>query len=316
MFLARGSRARRACGEWSRDQLASSGLANSRLEPWGPFGRGWELRRFSAQVTAPHAIPLIAYPKAWSPSVGRQPLETDVVHVDIKKPEHFERYRGKLRGKIVLDGDIQELKLRFEPLATRRNETNLLTLANAGEGPVSTSRPTTTPPNPLASAEQRAAIALLPQKYQFFSEEGAAVLLQPSRQGDAGTLFTSAATVYPPRSNTKLSAAGAKTKQADAKSKSGEKKKGPAPTAPIRNVSPWKTDAPPIVPQITVAAEHYNRLVRMTQLGEKLRIAVDLQGPSIWWGCRDFSSFRTISNTERGRITPTWTSTTGWSRTT
>ena len=53
--------------EWTRDQLTKWGLQNAHLEPWGPFGRGWTLKRFSAQVIEPQAIPLIAYPKAWSP---------------------------------------------------------------------------------------------------------------------------------------------------------------------------------------------------------------------------------------------------------
>jgi len=53
--------------EWTRDQLTKWGLQNAHLEPWGPFGRGWSLKRFSAQVVEPQAIPLIAYPKAWSP---------------------------------------------------------------------------------------------------------------------------------------------------------------------------------------------------------------------------------------------------------
>src|ERR1041384_5493354 len=37
---------KRAC-EWTRDRLSSWGLANAHLEPWGPFGRGWTLKRFS-----------------------------------------------------------------------------------------------------------------------------------------------------------------------------------------------------------------------------------------------------------------------------
>src|SRR5437868_10546999 len=55
--------------EWTRDTLTKWGLQNAHLEAWGPFGRGWSLKRFSAQVTDPLDIPLIAYPKAWSPSV-------------------------------------------------------------------------------------------------------------------------------------------------------------------------------------------------------------------------------------------------------
>src|SRR5688500_5020965 len=50
--------------EWTRDQLASWGAQNATLEPWGTFGRGWTLKRFSAELTEPQAVPLIAYPKA------------------------------------------------------------------------------------------------------------------------------------------------------------------------------------------------------------------------------------------------------------
>src|ERR1700754_2275341 len=53
--------------DWTRDTLAKWGLANAHLEAWGPFGRGWTLKRFSAMVDGPTAFPLIAYPKAWSP---------------------------------------------------------------------------------------------------------------------------------------------------------------------------------------------------------------------------------------------------------
>ena len=275
-----GSPELRRASEWARDRLTAWGLENSHLEPWGPFGRGWSLRRFSAQIVAPQAIPLIAYPKAWSPSIGAQPLEAEVVHVDIKKSEDFERHRGKLRGKIVLDGPVQEVKLKFDALASRRTETNLLALANS-DGTSGPARGTTTP-NALATPEQRAATALLPRRYQFYSEEGVAVILQPSRIGEAGNLFTTAATVYPPRDDAAEKAAAialpkavpaAPKKTADA----AKKGKGAPITPPLRSVSAWKNDAPPIIPQVTVAAEHYNRLVRMTAQGEQLRASVELQ---------------------------------------
>ena len=56
--------------EWTRDQMTKWGMSNAHLEAWGPFGRGWSLKRFSAQVIEPQAIPLIAYPKAWSPATN------------------------------------------------------------------------------------------------------------------------------------------------------------------------------------------------------------------------------------------------------
>lgn len=265
-----GSPQLRRASEWTRDRLTAWGMVNSQLEPWGPFGRGWSLRRFSAQVIAPQSIPLIAFPKAWSPGVGSKPLEAEVVHVDISKPEHFERYRGKLRGRIVLDGPAREIKVNFEPLASRRSETNLLALANS-DGATSPSRSPAA--NNLASPEQRAALALLPRRYQFYAEEGVAVILQPSAIGEAGALFATGAIVYPPRDPK----AEKSTPPAGKESPASEKKKGASPTPPLRGVQPWKIDAPPITPQIVVATEQYNRLVRMSAAGERLRASIELQ---------------------------------------
>src|SRR2546421_9285940 len=47
--------------EWTRDMLTKWGCYNAHLEPWGPFGRGWSIQRFSVQVVEPQGIPLIAY---------------------------------------------------------------------------------------------------------------------------------------------------------------------------------------------------------------------------------------------------------------
>src|SRR5215210_867685 len=34
----------RKAGEWAVKEMTSWGLANVKLEPWGPFGRGWTQR--------------------------------------------------------------------------------------------------------------------------------------------------------------------------------------------------------------------------------------------------------------------------------
>src|SRR5437016_3006599 len=82
--------------EWTRDQLTKWGLQNAHLESWGPFGRGWSLKRFSAQVSEPLDIPLIAYPKAWSPGTDG-PMTADVIYVDAKNDAELEKFRGKLK---------------------------------------------------------------------------------------------------------------------------------------------------------------------------------------------------------------------------
>ena len=83
--------------EWTRDQLTKWGLQNAHLEPWGPFGRGWTLKRFSAQVTEPLTIPLIAYPKAWSPGTDGA-ITAPVVYVDAKDEAGLQALKGKLKG--------------------------------------------------------------------------------------------------------------------------------------------------------------------------------------------------------------------------
>src|SRR5438309_1072561 len=77
--------------EWTRNQLTKWGLQNAHLESWGPFGRGWSLKRFSAQVSEPLDIPLIAYPKAWSPGTDG-PVTADVIYVDAKNDAEVEKF--------------------------------------------------------------------------------------------------------------------------------------------------------------------------------------------------------------------------------
>ena len=78
-----GSPQLKRANEWTRDQMAKWGLQNAKLEAWGPFGRGWTLKSFDAEVVAPYSIPLIAYPKAWSPST-KGAVTGDVVYFDAK----------------------------------------------------------------------------------------------------------------------------------------------------------------------------------------------------------------------------------------
>ncbi|MGH8499934.1 MAG: hypothetical protein ACRERV_14185, partial [Methylococcales bacterium] len=143
--------------EWTRDTLAKWGLQNAHLESWGPFGRGWTLKRFYAMVDGPTAFPMIAYPKAWSPGTDKllpPPAPADpkakksktasaapanpstaytgeVVRFNATNEAELEQYKGKLRGKIVLVGPIRDLKAHFEAEGKRSTEKDLLDLADA-----------------------------------------------------------------------------------------------------------------------------------------------------------------------------------------
>ncbi|HYH85958.1 MAG TPA: hypothetical protein VEX60_10940, partial [Pyrinomonadaceae bacterium] len=168
-----GSPGMKRANEWTRDELTKWGLQNARLEAWGPFGRGWALKSFSAEVVEPQVMPLVAYPKAWSPSTGG-PLVAEVVYVEAKNEQELEKYRGQLRGKIVLNGAVREPKAHFEPQATRDTEKQLLELANAPD-------PATQPRRSRQTSEQRATSLFNSQKLYFFQEEGAALVVDPSR---------------------------------------------------------------------------------------------------------------------------------------
>src|SRR5262245_62003888 len=180
-----GSPAMTRANEWTRDKLASWGLENAQLESWGSFGRGWSLKRFSAQIVEPQCVPLIAYPKAWSPALEGT-LVAEVVHVQAKSEADLSKYKGKLKGAIVLNSPPRDLSARFEPLGKRLTDTELLKLANA---PEPTQRKFGRRP------QGGAAQSFTRKKLQFLIDEGAALMVDCSGVGDGGTLFISSASV-------------------------------------------------------------------------------------------------------------------------
>src|SRR5271165_4904088 len=127
-----GSPNLKRANEWTCQTLNKWGLANAHLEAWGPFGKGWTLKRFSAQLIEPQCIPLIAFPKAWSPSTDGA-LAAQVVYFNAKSEADFAKFKGTVRGAIVLTGPPHEVSAGFEPLANRRTDKELLDLADAGE---------------------------------------------------------------------------------------------------------------------------------------------------------------------------------------
>ena len=86
--------------EWARRRLSEWGLANVHEEAF-PFGKGWSLVRFSANMIEPQAQSIIGNPRGWSPSTNGA-VTADVVQAVIENEGDFDRFHGKLAGKIVL----------------------------------------------------------------------------------------------------------------------------------------------------------------------------------------------------------------------
>ena len=223
--------------EYARDSLRHWGLANAHLESWGPFGRGWSLEGFTASMLSPGFSPLIAYPKAWSPGTNGS-IRGEAVFLDAKTPAGLDKYKGRLKGKIVLFSDARDVDPLFDPPAHRQTDEELLRLANA--------EPSGGAPPFQFTAQQRAAEELNYRKWQLIQSEGAAVVLQPSFR-DAGTVYVTAATVpYPP-------------------------------DVPFdKRVHAWDIGKPAVTPQAVVAAEQYNRIVRLVARGMSVQLEVSI----------------------------------------
>ena len=55
---------------WAKKTMQGWGLDNAMLEPWGTFGKGWELQKSYIAMTAPYYKPLIGLPKTWTSGTG------------------------------------------------------------------------------------------------------------------------------------------------------------------------------------------------------------------------------------------------------
>src|SRR5436190_4509689 len=110
--------------EWTRDQLKAMGCTNAHLEDWGEFGMSWQQLNTSVRITSPGPAVLIAQASPWSPSTGG-PVSGLATWVDIKEEKDFEKYRGKLAGRIVLFGEMRDVKPVEKPLFARLDEGDL-----------------------------------------------------------------------------------------------------------------------------------------------------------------------------------------------
>jgi len=295
-----GSPQLKQANEWTRDRMISWGLTNARLEGFY-FGRGWSLKRFSAQVVEPYCFPVVAWPKAWCGGLD-WPVVAEVVHLTNTTDADLEKLRGTLAGKIIMIGPPRDVQPRFEPLATRLQDSNLLALANAAPRPPSPTRrgpdqppsarrgapaPTNAPalappPRRDVPAPTNAAAINTPtnppppralrnigpnERFAFAAREKAAVILTCSPMGDGGTIFVGPATPAPDGTNT------------------------PGRFSPFSR-SPYSTNTPAPPPQLVLAVEDYNRLARLIERGVTPRMAVDL---AVAFHDQDLNAYNTVA---------------------
>ena len=201
------SRNHRAAADWAMKQMKEWGLQNVHLEKW-PFGYGWQIKKYYGALESPAYASLNGFPLAWTPGTNG-PVTADAMWAPIHSKDDFAKYKGKLKGKIVLIFDPAPLTLhtRADAQPSLTDEEILAhgnTRGGGGGGagaaagaaaanrdPSGRGRPGEgtwefTPTSLALSGNQ----ALRNELNAFLKDEAPAVVVTPGYNGDGGTIFS------------------------------------------------------------------------------------------------------------------------------
>ena len=165
----------RGSQKWMIEKMREFGISSPRLEEWGEFGNGWTVENYSVEMLSPTYDRINAVPLAWSPSTSTTVIGEPMI-VTIKSSKDFDKYRGKLNGKILMNGKIglDKFNDRFSPLTKRKSNKDLSVDSKAidpfkgGERYIDEQRGWES-----YLAEQKAV-------FKFMRDEGAVALIIPS----------------------------------------------------------------------------------------------------------------------------------------
>ncbi len=99
----------RAAAEWAMKQMKEWGLQNVHLEKWH-FGYGWQIKKYYGAMESPVYAAIVGFPLAWTPGT-KGAITAEPIFAPIHSKEDFAKYHGKLKGKIVLMFDPAPLTL-------------------------------------------------------------------------------------------------------------------------------------------------------------------------------------------------------------
>ncbi|MBX3278730.1 MAG: M20/M25/M40 family metallo-hydrolase [Acidobacteria bacterium] len=235
-----GSPTIKQASEWAQKKFREWGLANIHEETW-MFGKGWSLERFSAHMIEPQVQPLIGYPKSWTP--GTQGLVTaDVVYAPLRSEADFEKYRGKLRGRVVLVQPARAVRMLEGRLILRMDENDM---KEAETTPIPPARAVDDPDAPRGRG------AMWQRRLQeFLLAEGVAAVFD--RGSDSDT-----------------SPGGSNLSWVTQRTDGG--------TIFVQSGGPRDERAGQVPPTVTLAVEHYNRMIRILEKGVPVKVELDIR---------------------------------------
>jgi carboxypeptidase Q len=231
----------RLAAEWTLKKFADWGLTNPHLETF-PFGKGWSLVRFSAHLIEPQVEPLIGFPGSWTPGTNGAVI-AEVVRVQTANEADFEKYRGTLRGKIVLTQPARAVRMLEGPFVLRMTERDLEEAA--------TVPPTRTGAGRGGAGGRGGAAAAFQQKLQgFYKAEGVVALFNRGSESDVSAGGSDLSWVQQRPDGGTIFPTGSGSRGADAGTG---------------------------LPTVTLAVEHYNRLVRVLDKGVPVKVELNVQ---------------------------------------
>jgi carboxypeptidase Q len=226
--------------DWVMAKFKEWGLQNIHIERF-PFGQGWTIERFSAHMITEHAsAPMIGMPRWNSPSTNGT-ITADVVHVKATTEAELEKYKGQLRGKIVV---LQA------PRVVRMLEGRVILRMDDADWKEAMTLPTPSPKPAAASTGPNAAQQFAQAVQRFLVAEGVGALLDRGSDSD-------------------MSAGGSDLSWQTQRVDGGTIFPGSGGSRDPK--------APQQVPSATLAVEHYNRIVRLLERNQPVRVELNIQ---------------------------------------
>ncbi|HTD99342.1 MAG TPA: M20/M25/M40 family metallo-hydrolase [Mucilaginibacter sp.] len=187
-----GSPGLKRAQDWAVNQLKSWGMVNAKREPWGKFGKGWEVQKNYAAITVPYYHAIIAIPKAWTPGTNGL-VKGEVVVIKADTITDLDKFKGKLGGKIVMYDVTTKVVRGTKPDLSRYTDEELANMEKAKAQPNQARR--AFDPNSPQFAAQRKLRALRAAIGNFFVNEKVGLVLSMAR-GTDGTVFTTNGASY------------------------------------------------------------------------------------------------------------------------
>ena len=160
-----GSSQLKQANDWTAAKFREYGLTNVKLEPW-TIAHSWTRGTSHARIVSPAVHPLTIASAGWSPGTNGA-VRGPVVYFDAKTKEEFGKFRGKLKGAIVIYQEPESLS------PPKPQNPNALLVRPMQAPPPVKGQPAE--PSPFA-AQQEVARA----RNDFFKQEGVAVVLRDS----------------------------------------------------------------------------------------------------------------------------------------